>query len=67
MDIPDSLIAAERERLARVLDEAARAGAAPRGRRHLKGLRKVSDVVERTWVSAGCFGEVVQWKLKPRA
>ena len=62
--IPAELVALERDRLARVLAGAV-AAATPR-RRRLKGLRKVSETVERTAVSAGCFGEVVQWSLKPR-
>jgi hypothetical protein len=33
--------------------------------RKLRGLRKVSETVERTAVSAGCFGEAIQWRLKP--
>jgi len=37
----------------------------PRPKRKLR-LRKVEDRVARTWVSAGCGGEVVQWRLKER-
>lgn len=60
--IPPHLIAKERQLLAAALQAAL--GPAPRKRR--MSLRKVSQFVERTWVSAGCFGEAVQWKLKPR-
>ncbi|MBI3724480.1 hypothetical protein HY251_11080 [bacterium] len=64
--IRKTLIALERECLARVLAEAASAGAAPPRRRRLGGLRKVSEIVERIWLSGSCFGETVQWTLKPR-
>lgn len=60
------LVALERERLARALREAAQPATATPRKRPLKGLRKMSGIVERTWVSAGCFGEVIQWRLKPR-
>lgn len=53
----------ERERA--LLAEALRAqlqGVAPKRKTR---MRKVSDHVKRTWVSAGCFGEAVQWKLAP--
>lgn len=63
--IPEELTARERALLARALEEAARPPAAPRPRQ-TRGLRKVSQVVERTWVSAGCFGEAIQWRLLPR-
>lgn len=61
--LPDDPAARERELLAQALVRAAQGAAGPRPRA-LKGLRKVSTIVERTWVSAGCFGEAVQWKLK---
>lgn len=65
--IPDDLIARERGLLAQALVAAARdqvPGTARR--RQARGLRKVSDVVDRTWASASCFGEVVQWRLESR-
>jgi hypothetical protein len=64
-EIPPELIAQERELLARLLVSAAspQAEAPPR---KLRGLRKVSETVERTAVSAGCFGEAIQWRLKKR-
>lgn len=62
---PDDVVARERDLLALALVRAAEGVTGPRPR-PLKGLRKVSTIVERTWVSAGCFGEVVQWKLKGR-
>ncbi len=62
----DDLVERERALLARLLREAVSPKAAAPRKRRLKGLRKVSEVVERTWVSAGCFGEAIQWKLKPR-
>ena len=58
--IPPELIERERQLLAQALR--APVGAPPR-RRKLK-LRKISDHVTRTWVSAGCFGEAMQWRLK---
>ena len=61
-DREDSLAAEERQRLADALREGLEV--TPRKRRVV--LRKVSDHVTRTWVSAGCFGEAVQWKLKKR-
>jgi hypothetical protein len=61
-EIPPELIAAERALLARLL--CAPPTVAP-PRRALV-LRKVSRTVERTWVSAGCSGEVVQWRLKEK-
>lgn len=63
---PKELIARERQLLADLLQtEAARAGLpATKVRRRALKLRKVSEHVERTWVSAGCFGEAVQWRLK---
>lgn len=63
--IPDDVIARERALLAQALVRAARGAAGPR-RRPLEGLRKVSTTVDRAWVSAGCFGEAVQWKLAGR-
>ncbi len=69
----EDLVAKERELLARALREAVlsprAAGGAGGGppKRKRKGRGEVSEVVERTWVSAGCFGEAVQWKLKPRS
>ncbi|MCO5171909.1 MAG: hypothetical protein M9894_36885 [Planctomycetes bacterium] len=63
--IPEELTARERALLARALEEAARPPLGPRPRK-TKGLRKVSQVVERTWVSAGCFGEAIQWRLLKR-
>lgn len=60
--IPLQLIERERRLLAQALKSAL--PDAPR-KRALK-LRKISEHVERTWVSAGCFGEAVQWKLKQR-
>ncbi len=62
---PDDVAARERALLAEALVRAAQGATGPRPRR-LTGVRKVSTVVERTWVSAGCFGEAVQWKLKSR-
>lgn len=59
--IPQELIDEERRLLAKHL--AAQVPTAP-PKRELKGIRKVSQTVERTWVSAGCFGEAIQWKLK---
>ena len=32
-------------------------------RKRAQRLRKLSEHVERTWVSAGCFGEAIQWRL----
>lgn len=58
--IPPQLIARERQLLA----EALRAALPHAPRKRALKLRKVSEVVERKWVSAGCFGEAVQWKLK---
>lgn len=58
----DPLVEEERRRLA----EALREGLEPTPRKRKVVLRKVSDHVTRTWVSAGCFGEAVQWKLKKR-
>lgn len=60
--IPPEVVLRERQLLALALRAAL--PQAPR-KRALK-LRKVSERVERSWVSAGCFGEAVQWKLKPR-
>jgi hypothetical protein len=60
--IPPELIEEERRRLAEALREGLEA--APRKRKVV--LRKVADHVERTWVSAGCFGEAVQWRLAKR-
>jgi hypothetical protein len=60
--IPGVLIARERQLLA----DALRAALHVRPRKRKLRLRKLSNHVERTWVSAGCFGEVVQWRLKPR-
>jgi hypothetical protein len=64
---PDDLIARERELLARVLRAAVAPTPATPRKRKIRGLRKVSEVVERTWLSVGCFGEAIQWKLKPRS
>ena len=58
--IPQALIESERRLLAEALQT--QLPAKP-PRRKLK-IRKVSETVERTWVSAGCFGEAVQWKLR---
>lgn len=63
--IPPELIAQERELLARLLSDAAPSPAVPLQRK-IRGLRKVSQVVERTSVSAGCFGETIQWRLKAK-
>jgi len=52
----------ERRRLA----EALREGLPVEPRKRKIVLRKVSDHTRRTWVSAGCFGEVVQWRLRKR-
>lgn len=60
--IPPALIAQERALLAAAL----RAELTPPPRRRQRGLRKVSEHVERTWASAGCFGEAVQWRLAKR-
>jgi hypothetical protein len=62
--IPPDLTRREQELLARLLADAA----LPRQpvARKIRGLRKVSEHVERTAVSAGCHGEVVQWRLKAR-
>jgi len=61
--IRPELMAKERELLARLLASAASPPAvAPR--RTIRGLRKVSETVERRAVSAGCFGESIQWRLK---
>jgi hypothetical protein len=60
--IPPSLVARERQLLA----DALQASLVVRPRKRKLRLRKLSNHVERTWVSAGCFGEVVQWRLKPR-
>ncbi len=62
--IPQELIDEERRLLAKHL--AAQVPLAP-PKRELKGIRKVSQTVERTWVSAGCFGEAIQWKLRGSA
>lgn len=58
----DPLVEEERRRLADALREGL--PVSPRKRRIV--LRKVSDHVTRTWVSAGCFGEAVQWRLKKK-
>jgi hypothetical protein len=54
------LIAKERQLLADALQAASKVQ--PR-RRKLR-LRKVSEHVVRSWVSAGCFGPSIQWRLK---
>ena len=59
--IPKTLIEQERELLANLLQASA---AKPVKRKLL--LRKVSETVQRSWVSAGCFGEAVQWRLKEK-
>ncbi len=69
-EIPPELIAKERELLARLLVSVASAPSGPPDPprappRKLRGLRKISETVERTAVSAGCFGEAIQWRLKP--
>ena len=52
----------ERER--RLLSSALReALQRPAPRKRTTELRKVSDYVKRSWISAGCFGEAVQWRL----
>ncbi len=33
-------------------------------RKRKQRLRKVSDVVERVWVSPRCGGDFIQWKMK---
>ena len=63
-EIPADLIMKERELFARLLASAA-TPSLPVARK-VRGLRKVSEFVERTAVSAGCFGEAVQWRLKAR-
>lgn len=60
--VPPHLIARERELLAKALQ----AALTPTPRKRRMSLRKVSKLVERTWVSAGCFGEAVQWRLKKK-
>lgn len=60
--IPKEWIDGER----RLLAEALRAALVARPRERKMVLRKVSELVERTWVSAGCFGEAVQWRLAKR-
>ena len=60
-EIPQELIDEERRLLAKHLTAAVPTAPPPR---QLQGIRKVSQVVERTWVSASCFGEAIQWKLK---
>jgi hypothetical protein len=59
--VSDEIIARERALLARLLE----AGAARPRKRTLR-VRKVSESVERSWVSAGCFGEAIQWRLKAK-
>jgi len=61
--IPAEIQARERQLLA----DALLASLQVRPRKRSKRLRKLSDHVERTWVSAGCFGEAVQWRLAERA
>lgn len=61
--IPENLIARERKLLADALLASLEVRPRKRGRR----MRKLSDHVERTWVSAGCFGEAVQWRLPETA
>jgi hypothetical protein len=66
-EISPELIAKERELLARLLASAAVVASSGNPRpRKLRGIRKVSETVERTAVSAGCFGEAIQWRLKAR-
>ncbi|MCA8922776.1 MAG: hypothetical protein KDD82_13260 [Planctomycetes bacterium] len=60
--IPPEVTERERALLSAALREALQVK--PRKRR--VKLRKVSEYVTRTWVSAGCFGESVQWKLKSK-
>ncbi|MEZ6183594.1 MAG: hypothetical protein R3F62_01120 [Planctomycetota bacterium] len=61
--IPRTVIERERRLLSAALREAL--SPAPPRKREL-ALRKVSVSVRRTWVSAGCFGEAVQWRLSSR-
>ena len=66
--IPSKVIERERRLLSAALRESS--NQAPPRKRETR-LRKVSEYVKRTWVSAGCFGEAVQWRLgrkkrKPR-
>lgn len=60
--IPPEIQARERQLLA----DALLASLQVRPRKRSKRLRKLSRHVERTWVSAGCFGEAVQWRLAKR-
>lgn len=60
--ITDELIRRERQLLA----DALQAALQPRPRQRKLRLRKVEDTVKRSAVSAGCFGETVQWRLKRR-
>ncbi len=60
-EIPPEVIANER----RLLGEALRAALTVTPRKRQTKMRKISDHVRRTWVSAGCFGESVQWRLPP--
>lgn len=60
--IPPEIQARER----RLLADALLASLQVRPRKRSKRLRKVSEHVERTWISAGCFGEAVQWRLAER-
>jgi len=66
--ISKTVIERERRLLSAALRESLKQ--APPRKRETQ-LRKVSEYVKRTWVSAGCFGEAVQWRLsrkkrKPR-
>ncbi len=63
-EVSPEVIAAERALLAAHL-RATVAGPVRPGRRPLV-LRQVGARVEKCAVSAGCFGEVVQWRLKGR-
>lgn len=58
--VPNKVIERERRLLSAALRESL--DPAPPRKRSTR-LRKVSEYVKRSWVSAGCFGEAVQWRL----
>lgn len=63
-DSRQEIAAGERKLLVDGLNGALPPGPARR-KRKLR-LQKVQERVERTWVSAGCFGETIQWRLAGR-
>jgi hypothetical protein len=50
--------------LAKALRHEASNAPPPPPRKRIRKLRKVSDKVDRIWVSPRCGGDFIQWKMK---